>query len=478
VSACRTYSWWLVAIPCLIAGPAVFVFGPQGHQTASGWLTVDGRALVSLWWASAGFPVHDLRAWKTVWASLRCGESRMRTTKLPSNRRSWPGHPHKEGPDITNTGARVMNRSAGDAAPDKSARRHDNQDRPRAKKITVPAHEVATRSADHSQFSAAEQDSDALHQAGRHAELTASADSVRVYLTQIGKVALLTAEQEVQLAQRIEAGVYAAERLRLAQELDETLFPQLRRDLAWIVADGERAKNHLLEANLRLVVSLAKRYTRCGMPLLDLIQEGNLGLIRAMEKFDYAKGYKFSTYATWWIRQAITRALAGQARTIRIPVHLIEVINKLGGVQRDLRHRLGREPTPQELAHEMDLTPTAVRQLQHHAREPISLDQTLGDQGDYPLGDFIEDAQAVVAADAVCFALLQDQLHSVLATLSEREAGIVRLRFGFTDGQPRTVDDVARVYGVTRERIRQIESTTLAKLRHPARSHTLRDYLT
>jgi RNA polymerase primary sigma factor len=322
-----------------------------------------------------------------------------------------------------------------------------------------------------------EEESEALRQARKDAEMTASADSVRAYLKQIGKVALLNAEEEVDLAKRIEAGLYAAERLRQADEAGEKLPTQLRRDLRWIVRDGERAKNHLLEANLRLVVSLAKRYTGRGMAFLDLIQEGNLGLIRAVEKFDYTKGYKFSTYATWWIRQAITRAMADQARTIRIPVHMVEVINKLGRIQRELLQDLGREPTPEELAKEMDITPDKVLEIQQYAREPISLDQTIGDEGDSQLGDFIEDSEAVVAVDAVSFTLLQDQLQSVLQTLSEREAGVVKLRFGLTDGQPRTLDEIGQVYGVTRERIRQIESKTMSKLRHPSRSQVLRDYL-
>jgi len=322
-----------------------------------------------------------------------------------------------------------------------------------------------------------EEESEALRQARKDAELTASADSVRAYLKQIGKVALLNAEEEVELAKRIEAGLYAAERVRKLSDSDKASSPQMRRDLNWIVRDGERAKNHLLEANLRLVVSLAKRYTGRGMAFLDLIQEGNLGLIRAVEKFDYTKGYKFSTYATWWIRQAITRAMADQARTIRIPVHMVEVINKLGRIQRELLQDLGREPTPEELAKEMDITPEKVLEIQQYAREPISLDQTIGDEGDSQLGDFIEDSEAVVAVDAVSFTLLQDQLQSVLATLSEREAGVVRLRFGLTDGQPRTLDEIGQVYGVTRERIRQIESKTMSKLRHPSRSQVLRDYL-
>ncbi len=322
-----------------------------------------------------------------------------------------------------------------------------------------------------------EDESEALRQARKDAELTASADSVRAYLKQIGKVALLNAEEEVELAKRIEAGLYATQLMTELAERGDKLPAAQRRDMMWICRDGDRAKNHLLEANLRLVVSLAKRYTGRGMAFLDLIQEGNLGLIRAVEKFDYTKGYKFSTYATWWIRQAITRAMADQARTIRIPVHMVEVINKLGRIQRELLQDLGREPTPEELAREMDITPEKVLEIQQYAREPISLDQTIGDEGDSQLGDFIEDSEAVVAVDAVSFTLLQDQLQSVLETLSEREAGVVRLRFGLTDGQPRTLDEIGQVYGVTRERIRQIESKTMSKLRHPSRSQVLRDYL-
>src|SRR5687768_16412036 len=297
-----------------------------------------------------------------------------------------------------------------------------------------------------------------------------SADLVRAYLNGIGRTRLLTAVEEVTLSKRIEAGLYAEEKLPAA---GDDLAPLLRT----IITEGRAAKNHLLEANLRLVVSIAKRYTGRGMAFLDLIQEGNLGLIRAVEKFDYTKGYKFSTYATWWIRQAITRAMADQARTIRIPVHMVEVINKLGRIQRELLQDLGREPTPEELAKEMDITPDKVLEIQQYAREPISLDQTIGDEGDSQLGDFIEDSEAVVAVDAVSFTLMQDQLTSVLQTLSEREAGVVRLRFGLTDGQPRTLDEIGQVYGVTRERIRQIESKTMSKLRHPSRSQVLRDYL-
>jgi len=346
----------------------------------------------------------------------------------------------------------------------------------------APAAAEAEEESDEFVWDEEDEESEALRQARKDAELTASADSVRAYLKQIGKVALLNAEEEVDLAKRIEAGLYAAERVRKAEDArlagkKDAMSPQLRRDLSWIVRDGERAKNHLLEANLRLVVSLAKRYTGRGMAFLDLIQEGNLGLIRAVEKFDYTKGYKFSTYATWWIRQAITRAMADQARTIRIPVHMVEVINKLGRIQRELLQDLGREPTPEELAKEMDITPEKVLEIQQYAREPISLDQTIGDEGDSQLGDFIEDSEAVVAVDAVSFTLLQDQLQSVLLTLSEREAGVVRLRFGLTDGQPRTLDEIGQVYGVTRERIRQIESKTMSKLRHPSRSQVLRDYL-
>ncbi|GAA5161612.1 RNA polymerase sigma factor [Ornithinimicrobium tianjinense] len=301
----------------------------------------------------------------------------------------------------------------------------------------------------------------------------ATADPVKDYLKQIGKVALLNAEQEVELAKRIEAGLFAEEKINSGEKLDA----KLKRELWWIANDGKNAKNHLLEANLRLVVSLAKRYTGRGMLFLDLIQEGNLGLIRAVEKFDYTKGYKFSTYATWWIRQAITRAMADQARTIRIPVHMVEVINKLARVQRQMLQDLGREPTPEELAKELDMTPEKVVEVQKYGREPISLHTPLGEDGDSEFGDLIEDSEAVVPADAVSFTLLQEQLHSVLDTLSEREAGVVSMRFGLSDGQPKTLDEIGKVYGVTRERIRQIESKTMSKLRHPSRSQVLRDYL-
>ncbi len=302
----------------------------------------------------------------------------------------------------------------------------------------------------------------------------ATADPVKDYLKQIGKVALLNAVEEVELAKRIEAGLFAEERLA---STEMTVSAEDLDDFEWIAEDGRRAKNHLLEANLRLVVSLAKRYTGRGMLFLDLIQEGNLGLIRAVEKFDYTKGYKFSTYATWWIKQAITRAMADQARTIRIPVHMVEVINKLARVQRQMLQDLGREPTPEELAIELDMTPEKVVEVQKYGREPISLHTPLGEDGDSEFGDLIEDSEAVVPADAVNFTLLQEQLNDVLDTLSEREAGVVSMRFGLTDGQPKTLDEIGKVYGVTRERIRQIESKTMSKLRHPSRSQVLRDYL-
>jgi RNA polymerase primary sigma factor len=301
----------------------------------------------------------------------------------------------------------------------------------------------------------------------------ATADPVKDYLKLIGRVPLLNAEMEVDLSLRVEAGLFADEILKNEKKLDK----KYKRELEQLVLDGKRAKNHLLEANLRLVVSLAKRYTGRGMLFLDLIQEGNLGLIRAVEKFDYTKGYKFSTYATWWIRQAITRAMADQARTIRIPVHMVEVINKLARVQRQMLQDLGREPTPEELAKELDMTPEKVVEVQKYGREPISLHTPLGEEGDSEFGDLIEDSEAIVPADAVSFTLLQEQLHSVLGTLSEREAGVVKMRFGLTDGQPKTLDEIGKVYSVTRERIRQIESKTMSKLRHPSRSQVLRDYL-
>ncbi|MFB7891102.1 RNA polymerase sigma factor [Microbacterium sp. NPDC056044] len=303
----------------------------------------------------------------------------------------------------------------------------------------------------------------------------ATADPVKDYLKQIGKVPLLNAAEEVELAMRIEAGLFAEEKLSHMSAAEKT--SQLGLDLQWVARDGQRAKSHLLGANLRLVVSLAKRYTGRGMQFLDLIQEGNLGLIRAVEKFDYTKGFKFSTYATWWIRQAITRAMADQARTIRIPVHMVEVINKLARVQRQMLQDLGREPTPEELSRELDMTPEKVIEVQKYGREPISLHTPLGEDGDSEFGDLIEDTEAVVPADAVGFTMLQRQLESLLDSLSEREAGVIRMRFGLGDGQPKTLDQIGDTFGVTRERIRQIESKTMAKLRHPSRSQSLRDYL-
>ncbi|WP_223690768.1 RNA polymerase sigma factor [Leifsonia poae] len=301
----------------------------------------------------------------------------------------------------------------------------------------------------------------------------ATADPVKDYLKQIGKVALLNAAEEVELAMRIEAGLFAEDKLANATNMPK----ELERELRWVARDGQRAKSHLLGANLRLVVSLAKRYTGRGMQFLDLIQEGNLGLIRAVEKFDYTKGFKFSTYATWWIRQAITRAMADQARTIRIPVHMVEVINKLARVQRQMLQDLGREPTPEELSRELDMTPEKVIEVQKYGREPISLHTPLGEDGDSEFGDLIEDTEAVVPADAVGFTMLQKQLESLLDSLSEREAGVIRMRFGLGDGMPKTLDQIGDTFGVTRERIRQIESKTMAKLRHPSRSQSLRDYL-
>ena len=303
----------------------------------------------------------------------------------------------------------------------------------------------------------------------------ATADPVKDYLKQIGKVALLNAAEEVELAMRIEAGLFADDKLSQMSEAEKK--SQLGRELTWVSKDGARAKSHLLGANLRLVVSLAKRYTGRGMQFLDLIQEGNLGLIRAVEKFDYTKGFKFSTYATWWIRQAITRAMADQARTIRIPVHMVEVINKLARVQRQMLQDLGREPTPEELSRELDMTPEKVIEVQKYGREPISLHTPLGEDGDSEFGDLIEDTEAVVPADAVGFTMLQKQLESLLDSLSEREAGVIRMRFGLGDGMPKTLDQIGDTFGVTRERIRQIESKTMAKLRHPSRSQSLRDYL-
>ena len=307
--------------------------------------------------------------------------------------------------------------------------------------------------------------------------LVATVDPVRAYLRLIGRTALLSAIEEIELAQRIEVGVYAAQRLsRPAEEFPDTVAST--RELRWLARDGLRAKTHLIEANLRLVASVAKRYTGRGTPFLDLVQEGNIGLIRAVEKFDYTKGFKFSTYATWWIRQAISRGLAEQARIIRIPVHVSELLSRLHSRRRELLVRLGREPTVEELAVELELSPARVREIQEYTREPLSLDLTLGHENDTSIGDLIQDTNAIVADDAALAGLLEDEIGAVLATLTEREAGILRLRFGFTDGRPHTLDEISRVYGVTRERIRQIEARTMAKLRHPSRTRSLREYLT
>ena len=346
----------------------------------------------------------------------------------------------------------------------------DGTERPRGRNLTedaIPASKGAFTMKDSDE---SDEPAVRVHVAG------ATADPVKDYLKQIGKVPLLNAEEEVELARRIEAGLYAQHILE-SGSLDKAKDRMYMRELKLISRDGQQAKNHLLEANLRLVVSLAKRYTGRGMLFLDLIQEGNLGLVRAVEKFDFTKGFKFSTYATWWIRQAITRAMADQARTIRIPVHMVEVINKLARVQRQMLQDLGREPTTIELAKELDMTEEKVIEVQKYGREPISLHTPLGEDGDSEFGDLIEDSEAVVPADTVGFTLLQEQLRQVLDTLSEREAGVVAMRFGLTDGQTKTLDEIGKVYGVTRERIRQIESKTMSKLRHPSRSQVLRDYL-
>jgi len=382
-------------------------------------------------------------------------------------------------PDAGVAGLHVGVADSGPAAADLPAA----ADRPAAAARPAPAHLPAAADPDEDDDDdeapklAADDDEDDKPLAAE-GEVGISTDLVRAYLKEIGKTPLLTAEQEVELSQRIEAGLFATEKLRLADSGPAgRLAVTARRDLTLLTADGDRAKRHLLEANLRLVVSIAKRYLGRGMLFLDLIQEGNLGLIRAVEKFDYTKGYKFSTYATWWIRQAITRAMADQARTIRIPVHMVEQINKLTRVQRELLQSLGREATPEELAKELDLTPEKVVEIQGYAREPVSLETTIGDDQDSNLGDFIEDADAPVASEVVSYGLMQEQLSEVLRSLTEREAAVVKMRFGLVDGQPRTLDEIGREFGLTRERIRQIESKTLSKLRHPSRSQKLRDYL-
>ncbi|MEV6799175.1 RNA polymerase sigma factor [Micromonospora rifamycinica] len=343
--------------------------------------------------------------------------------------------------------------------------------------LTRAAETDAAASATDNDFEWDDEESEALKQARRDAELTASADSVRAYLKQIGKVPLLNAEQEVELAKRIEAGLYSAERLRAADEGEEKLTRDMQRDLLWISRDGERAKNHLLEANLRLVVSLAKRYTGRGMAFLDLIQEGNLGLIRAVEKFDYTKGYKFSTYATWWIRQAITRAMADQARTIRIPVHMVEQVNRMVRVRRELSVKLGREPVVSEVARAMEIPEFQVIELISYDREPVSLDQAVGEDGESALGDFVAAVDPrTEPGDAAANGELRNEVRIVLATLSQREQAVIRLRFGLDDGRQRTLDEVGKEFGLSRERIRQIEKVTLLKLRDPERAQRLEAY--
>ena len=302
---------------------------------------------------------------------------------------------------------------------------------------------------------------------------TLSVDVLRLYLNQIGRVPLLTAEQEVELARAMEAGLFAAERLTAGGRIS----PTMRVDLQTVVRQGERAKQHMLEANLRLVVSVAKKYAGRGMGLTDLIQEGNLGLIRAVEKFDYTKGFKFSTYATWWIRQALTRAMADQARTIRLPVHMVEQVNKIRRVERDLVVQLGRKPTAAEIAVEVDLTPERVEEIRSYNRDPASLDALIGEDSDASLGDFIEDEHAVMPGEAAAFLLMREELSAVLASLTDRERRVMEMRYGLVDGQPRTLDDIGKDFNLTRERIRQIEGKTLSKLRHPSRSASLRDYL-
>jgi RNA polymerase primary sigma factor len=357
------------------------------------------------------------------------------------------------------------------AVPIEMARSGRAQDEPGAAQEAAGEPEPGT---DHGDEPLVAGDDDEDLPPARWAAATATADPVKDYLKQIGKVPLLNAAQEVDLAKRIEAGLFAVQKLT---ESARNLSTDARIDLEQVAEDGRRAKDHLLEANLRLVVSLARRYAGRGMLFLDLVQEGNLGLIRGVEKFDYTRGYKFSTYATWWIRQAITRAMADQARTIRLPAHMVEAISKLARVQRQMLQDLGREATPEELAAELDMTPEKVVEVQKYGREPISLHTPLGEDGDSEFGDLIEDSEAIQPGEAVSFTLLQEQLHSVLDTLSEREAGVVSMRFGLTDGQPKTLDEIGKVYGVTRERIRQIESKTMSKLRHPSRSQVLRDYL-
>jgi RNA polymerase primary sigma factor len=410
-------------------------------------------------------------------ATAAATKSHAPKAKSTATKRATPAKATKPAAKTTSKAAKTSKAGSGKTATAKSAGRTAGKSARRAvtvdvEKLTIKQAAEAALQRDDGRMVITEEDDEMPVQSTTI--IGATADPVKDYLKQIGKVALLNAEQEVTLAKRIEAGLFAEQKLMG----DTSGYDRAQlRDLRWVIRDGRRAKNHLLGANLRLVVSLAKRYTGRGMQFLDLIQEGNLGLIRAVEKFDFAKGFKFSTYATWWIRQAITRAMADQARTIRIPVHMVEVINKLARVQRQMLQDLGREPTAEELAAELDMTPEKVVEVQKYGREPISLHTPLGEDGDSEFGDLIEDTDAVVPAEAVGFTMLQRQLESLLDSLSEREAGVIRMRFGLGDGMPKTLDQIGDTFGVTRERIRQIESKTMAKLRHPSRSQSLRDYL-
>ncbi len=454
------------AAPAKAAPAKAAAKAPAKKSAAKGKATTTRKA------ASAAAPAADKRAGKAAEADDKVSATTARATGAAADENDEESAEDTD-PDVEEIAEEEVEDSDEDSQDDSAGGSEDSDEESTA---DAPAAKDGKKSGDEEAEDAGfviRDDDEEDAPAQQVVTAGATADPVKDYLKQIGKVALLNAEQEVELAKRIEAGLFAEEKLNSGDKIEM----KLKRELWWIAQDGKKAKNHLLEANLRLVVSLAKRYTGRGMLFLDLIQEGNLGLIRAVEKFDYTKGYKFSTYATWWIRQAITRAMADQARTIRIPVHMVEVINKLARVQRQMLQDLGREPTPEELAKELDMTPEKVVEVQKYGREPISLHTPLGEDGDSEFGDLIEDSEAVVPADAVSFTLLQEQLHSVLDTLSEREAGVVSMRFGLTDGQPKTLDEIGKVYGVTRERIRQIESKTMSKLRHPSRSQALRDYL-
>ncbi|HEY2062460.1 MAG TPA: RNA polymerase sigma factor [Amycolatopsis sp.] len=442
---------------------------------------------------AAGEPADEAATGAAKPAARKTAAKKAPAKKAPAKKGAKPEDGDPDGPveldeaeletpdlsDLEEVEVDVVDETVTEAA----AATDDDDDDDEAEEAETPAArrrnaaaEKGPKSSDNPDFVWDEEESEALRQARKDAELTASADSVRAYLKQIGKVALLNAEEEVELAKRIEAGLYAAERVRNAEEEGEKLVTQMRRDLKWIVRDGERAKNHLLEANLRLVVSLAKRYTGRGMAFLDLIQEGNLGLIRAVEKFDYTKGYKFSTYAMWWIRQAIQRGFADSARTIRLPVHVLEMLSKLSRVEREMHQRLGREPTPEELAVELDKSPAQVQELLRTSRQPISLDSTIGEDGETRIGDLIEDTDTPEASELVDRQLMADQLRRALGVLSAREEKIMAMRFGLYDGTPRTLDEIGKHLGLTRERIRQLEKESLSKLRHPSNAQPLLDF--